>query len=251
MYLTGQNPNNFLIDGIAFVWFLVKHKEISIFLTACLSLFSSCVHGEYNFEMVWEEASPLYHKILEQPFIMEMVEGFLPYEKYHNYIEQDVLYLLYESDAFKITAQRAPNEIQRNYLLRIHAGIERTLANYLREYRIEINEIIPVCECQVYREHVIQAAYSQSYFYNIGVLIPCVISYSFIANHFINKIESTNPYNHWFTEFYQKLGRTIGNAKKFIDNVLQNANEADYSNFLMGFKESMQMEILFWEGMHN
>lgn len=214
-------------------------------------LYNANVYDQYTFEIVWEKATPLYHKILEHPFVVEMVEGSLPREKYHAYLQQDLLYLRYASEAFKMTAERTIDEQQKSFLLTVHHDIEKSIVDYIKEYKIKQEALDPVFECHVYREHIMQAANSQNYFYNTGVLVPCLVSYSYVANHFIDKIHPDNPYSRWFTQNYHEFEQTAVPAKNFINDLLRNANKAAYEEFLRGFKESMEMEILFWEGMYN
>lgn len=223
-------------------------RRVLCYFTGLFCCFSSCVQAQYTFDMVWEEATPLYQEILNHPFVIEMAEGSLPREKYNIYTEQDVLYLKYDSEAFKIASEYAPNEFEKTYLFNEHIKMEKYVQQYLEQ---RANSIIdPLAECETYSQYVLKAVHSQNYYYMTGVLTPCIISYSYIANHYIDLIDSSHPYSGWFIYYYQNLGRIVGNAKKVINSILQDANDVEYKDFLNGFKESMKMETLFWDGMY-
>lgn len=44
-------------------------------------------------EQTWIKSLPVYHKILDLPFITELINGTLAKEKFLFYIQQDAIYL--------------------------------------------------------------------------------------------------------------------------------------------------------------
>lgn len=202
----------------------------------------------HSFEVVWDDICPFYKEIAAHPFIREMQSGELPYEKYLHYLQQDVFYLMHDAQAFRLTSEGSPSEFEKKYLEGIAVSEERKILELYVKHMEGADNLKLLHECEIYANHLLEAANTQNYYYAAGSLMPCVVTYTFIANELFDQVDPTNIYFSWFKE--NKEISLLG-AKEYINYILQRATEQEYQDFLKGFRISMLMESLFWEGNYN
>ncbi len=221
---------------------IIKYIFLALIITA--NIWSE---EDHSFEAIWAEVQPTYQKIVQHPFVQEMTSGILPTEKFLTYNQQDVFYLLHNAYAFRQAAMFSPSSFEEKYLTQIAEKIEIELPKLYQLYIEKITDFQPTRECELYIDHLLNAANSNNYYFATGSIMSCVVCFKYLAKDLYEKVNPLNPYFDWF-ESNKKTENSVEKVKGFINYVLRNATEQEYQDFLKGFALSLNFEKAFWEG---
>lgn len=198
----------------------------------------------------WAAALPAYKKILEQPFLGELLDGSLPREKCIFYLRQDALYLAEFGRALAGIASRLDDLDESEAFLgfaRDTMLVERALhESYLRDEAKEQLKASP--SCLLYTSYV-QRQLSGPVEVAMAAVLPCFWVYKEVGDHLLSLPSAPgNPYQAWIDtyggeEYAAAVKRCLDICDKAAVRAGASARTAMTEVYVMGTK----MEWMFWD----
>jgi len=198
----------------------------------------------------WEAIKPIYNKILELPFIGELMDGTLPYEKFIFYIQQDALYLAeYGKVLTGVTPKlKKPQHIEAfiNF-----SGDSIAVENALHEQFIK--EIAQRREaspgCLLYTSFLLkQLAVSPAEVICAAVL-PCFWIYKEVGDYILEKqTKGDNIYQDWINTYGgEDYARSVAQAITICDELAEACTPEQQKAMTEAFVTCSKMEWIFWD----
>jgi len=205
-----------------------------------------------------KDADPIWKKILQHPFVMELYRGDLPLEKFKFYILQDYHYLIKAIKNFGIIVSKAPTvEAMREVadILQLEAQSEfdgyKDFLKQIGHTIQEAAEVKPISASVSYSSFLVSTSSLNSYPEAITAVLPCFWSYAEIAEVHKDKLSSNKNhlYKDWahayLTESYLHL------VEKIKDLVHDAANDFPYHKLKEVFVNASRYEYLFWDAVYH
>ncbi|WP_417886873.1 thiaminase II [Zunongwangia sp.] len=204
----------------------------------------------------WEAITPIYSKIIEMPFIKELMDGSLPLEKFQFYMGQDSIYLEHFGKALAIIAARCPYSKDTMSFLQFSEGtitVERALhESYFKMYGLTENtEIQPACH------HYIHFLKSVASLENIEVamaaVLPCFWIYKEVGDYIVaNQTDKENPYQEWIATYSgEEFGEAVQNAIDICNRYAEKTTPKTREKMTQAFKDASYLEYYFWQAGYN
>lgn len=199
----------------------------------------------------WFSIRDIYKQIKQLPFLLELQNGILPFEKFEFYIIQDYLFLLdREQICIKLTSQIPNDELKavcQSMADGSRSGVETIFDKYnVKQPSPPLNKS-PACA--VYTEFLHQAA-NLNRLAGLVALVPCSLIYQKIGEYLKSMPKQTTrstPYDLWI-ETYSNQGR-----RERVEQLLSVVNKAvsmclpNETTILKEiFRKSSQFEYDFW-----
>ncbi|MEM2909648.1 MAG: thiaminase II [Nitrososphaerota archaeon] len=202
-------------------------------------------------EILRRRAEPIWSKVLDHPFVLELYSGRLPLSKFRYYVIQDFNYLVTMVKVFSIVAAKAPDINHAKIALELAYGtVTEEMANYVRllsELGLTVEDVLrvqPNPTNVAYMNFLIATAYSSDYWTLMATLLPCFWSYEEIAERHKEKLDQ-NPvgvYRKWasvyLSEPYKKIVKDLRDA---VDSL-----SIDSECLWPGFELATKYEYMFW-----
>lgn len=202
-------------------------------------------------EILRHRAEPIWSKILDHPFVLELYSGSLPLSKFKYYILQDLNYLVTMVKVLSIIAAKAPDLSHAKVALELAYGtVTEELANYTRLLSglgltvKDASRAQPSPTNVAYMNFLTATAYSSDYWTGMATLLPCFWSYEEIAERHKEKLEQ-NPvevYRRWasvyLSEPYKKIVRDL---RDVVDS-----SGCEVERLWPGFELATKYEYMFW-----
>lgn len=198
----------------------------------------------------WADALGAYNKILEQPFLRELLDGSLPRAKFMFYLRQDALYLAEFGRALAMVAGRLDDlEDSEAFLGFAHDTmlVERALhESYLgSEAR---SELAASPSCLLYTSYV-HRQMSGPVEVAMASVLPCFWVYKEVGDYLLGQpAVAANPYQAWIDtyggeEYAAAVRKCIAICDKAAAKASPDVRRAMTEVYVMGTK----MEWMFWD----
>lgn len=207
-------------------------------------------------EKAWQETLSIYNRILEQPFIRELMSGTLSNEKFVFYIRQDALYL---SEYGKVLAGVASKLDNRDYMdAFLHfagdtVAVENALHNsFLKEIdKTETFEMSPAC--QLYTSYLHKQLATKPVEVALAAVLPCFWIYKEVGDYILeNQIEGDNPYQDWIDTYGgEEFAHSVRTAIDICDSMAEKATGEIQQAMTEAFVLCSKMEWMFWDSAWN
>ncbi|WP_321480405.1 thiaminase II [uncultured Bacteroides sp.] len=203
-------------------------------------------------EQVWTEILPIYHKILELPFIAELMDGTLPREKFIFYINQDRLYLAeYGKILAGIMSRVKKSEHAKAFLkfstdtVYVEGSLHETYLSQSEQAKI----VEPSPSCLLYTGHLHQVLATAPVETAIAAVLPCFKIYKKVGEYILENCTTTNnPYKQWIdtyggTEFEE----AVTQAMAICDELAEACSKEQQQSMTDAFVRSAKLEWMFWD----
>lgn len=153
----------------------------------------------------WQQIAPIYEKIVNMPFIGELMNGSLPLEKFQFYMLQDAHYLDQFGRALAIIAARVQDLEDSLAFIQFAEGavvVEKALhESYFERFGLkEKGNIQPTCHH--YGHFLKSTAALEPVEVAIAAVLPCFWIYKEVGDHiYRNQVEGDNPYQKWIETY--------------------------------------------------
>lgn len=201
-------------------------------------------------ETAWEAAYPIYEKILEQPFIKELLAGTLSKEVFEFYLKQDDLYLIeYGRVLAGISSRLTKSEHSEAFLhftkdtMDVEKGMHATFLKGIDNAK----EASPTC--RLYTSFLINALYTKPLEVAVAAVLPCFWVYKKVGDYILSQqSKSDNPYQAWIDtyggeEFENSVKQALTIGDELADRCTEEQREAMTEAYVM----CTRMEWLFWQ----
>ena len=203
------------------------------------------------------QAEPVWSRIVELPFVVELYDGSLPMDKFEAYILQDYTYLTDAIRNFSLIASRADSVAVMKEIVEI-AHLEATgefkgYETFLNRLGYDLQDAAATEPLPVnvsYRSFLLAVSATRSTAEALTAVLPCFWSYHEIALFHRDALgRNENPtYRDWASVYvsddYVTLLRKL---KDLVDNL---AGQVPYERIRDVFMTASRYEYLYWDSVY-
>lgn len=203
------------------------------------------------------EARPIWDRIMELPFVVELFKGELPLEKFRAYILQDYTYLVDAIRNFSLIASRAPGVWAMKELVEIAhleaTGEFRGYEGFLERLGLSLEDAAAAEPLPVnvsYRSFLLATSATRSTAEALAAALPCFWSYREIALHHARSLEGNRNeiYRDWAAAYLcEDYVLLLEKLKNLLDAL---AGQADYERLSEMFLTASRYEHLYWQSVY-
>ncbi len=203
-------------------------------------------------EIAWQEAIPVYEKIVKMPFLMELSEGSLPVEKFRFYIQQDSCYLEHFGRTLAMIGAKANNIDDALTFMQFAANaiiVEKALhASYFHQLNISDERIIEPA-CHHYIHFLKSTAAYDPVEVAMAAVLPCFWIYKKVGDHiYTHQAGSHNPYQQWIDAYAgEEFEKIVTSAIEVCDNAASQSTNAVRDAMTNAFLTACKLEYDFWD----
>lgn len=206
-------------------------------------------------EETWQVITPVFNRIIEMPFIKELMDGTLPLEKFKFYIEQDSCYLEHFGRALATAGAKAEKIEDTLAYLRFAEGaivVENALhQSYFVDLGIsDIITIQPACHHYI---HFLKSTVAfDAIETGFAALLPCFWIYKAVGDHIYGQASPNNPYQKWIDTYAgEEFGLSVQKAINICDAMAAQATLYQCAKMTEAFVTSSQLEFDFWDAAYH
>ena len=207
-------------------------------------------------DSAWKTIEPIYDKIIEMPFITELMNGTLPLEKFQYYMVQDAFYLDQFGRALAIIGARVDNVEDSLAYIKFAEGaivVEKALhESYFEEFQqYERGEIQPTCHH--YGHFLKSTASLDQVEVAMAAVLPCFWIYKRVGDYiYENQKKEGNPYKKWIDTYAgEEFGLINQQAINITDADSKELTKAQLTNMTEAFKTASHLEYEFWNSAYH
>lgn len=201
---------------------------------------------------VWQEATPIYDRITEMPFINGLIEGSLDKEKFKFYIAQDSNYLEHFGRALAMISARAHRKEHTLQFIRFAEGaivVESALhANYFKQLGIEDKPVLSPA-CHHYKHFLTSTAATAQVEVAMAAVLPCFWIYKEVGDFIVkHQNKNNNPYQDWINTYAgEEFALLVKTAITICDEAAATCTPEQQKAMTEAFIASCRLEWLFWD----
>ena len=157
-------------------------------------------------EKAWKHSLPTYSKILEMPYIEELMVGTLPQQCFKFYIQQDALYLKEYGESLSKIAELLPNHAHKE-LFKFFAESAVLSEQQLHESFIKKLDIEPQTQkskaCLNYTNFLTDFTRRGDLELSLAAILPCFWVYNEVGRYIVanQSKNGNNPYQAWIDTY--------------------------------------------------
>lgn len=212
-------------------------------------------------ELMVAHSTPIWNEIMQEPFILEMIDGTLPIEKFKKYTIQDTLYIKGFSKAYAYGFINADDIwIMRKFYQCMHVILDDESMlhiRYLQEYyglkEDKVYDLPMEPENKAYTDYMVEIAKNGTPQETLAAVMPCILSYLFIAQKVKESAEklSTLENSHfklWIEEYASdRYENACQEISEFMDSISSDLSEKEIERVVEIFLTSSKHELNFWK----
>ena len=202
----------------------------------------------------WEQATPLYEKILALPFNQELMIGTLSLERFKFYMAQDAFYLKEFGRALAIIAGRLSEREHTLAFSEFASGaivVERALhTGYFKTFGVDENAIEPSSTCTLYTSYLLSKAAISPVEEAVAAVLPCFWIYQKVGDHIYANQDPgmDNPYSEWIDTYAgEAFATSVRRALAISDELAELATSARQADMTEAFLMATKLEWMFWD----
>ena len=205
-------------------------------------------------EKTWASISPIYNKIIELPFIKELMDGTLPYEKFTFYIQQDALYLAEYGRV--LTGIASKLKVSEHVASFIHfAGDSIAVENELhKSFVLEIgSDIKPSPSCLLYTSYLMSLLGNSPREIICAGVLPCFWIYNEVGKYILkNQTAGNNKYQNWINTYEgEEFTKSVLEAISICDELAEKCTEEQQIAMTEAFIMCSKFEWMFWDSAYH
>lgn len=208
-------------------------------------------------EKLLKEATPIWDKYLEHPFIKEIGEGTLDKNKFKEYLVQDYLYLKEYAKVFCVGVVKARTMEEMRFFYNSTKGTmeDETAVHieYLKDFGIsEIEAEKRECKgTTISYTSYMQAIALKGDLDEIAIAtLPCTWSYSYIGRYIAEKYDDKlekNFFKPWIEEYASDgFNEFTDRWLEYVDKTCSGLSEEKQNRLIEIFKRASLYELDFW-----
>ncbi|MDD3642293.1 MAG: thiaminase II [Candidatus Krumholzibacteria bacterium] len=203
------------------------------------------------------DAGPIWEKIIEHPFVVELYRGDLPLYKFRFYILQDYNYLIAAMKNFGIIASRAPSvEALREIVEILDLEARSEFDGYtalLKELGYSLTDAAGIEPVEIgvsYSGFLLSTSSLGTYAESLAAVLPCFWSYAEIADRHREMLggNANRLYREWGSAYLSDpYLRLVDKLKKLLDEA---GEKAPYERLNEAFITASRYEYMFWDAVY-
>lgn len=207
-------------------------------------------------EKTWQSILPIYEKILQLPFIEELIQGSLPKEKFFFYLQQDAIYLADYGKVLSAIAAKLSKSEHSEAFLRFAAdsiAVEKALhESFLKN--IQPNHLIEASpSCLLYTSYLLRQLTVAPIESTVAAVLPCFWIYQEVGSYILSKqIKKNNPYQNWIDTYGgEDFANAVTCAITICDELAEQSTPAQQEAMTKTFLMASKFEWMFWDSAYN
>ncbi len=198
----------------------------------------------------WDSIAPIYKEITKLPFIKELMDGTLPYEKFAFYIQQDALYLTEYGKVLTGIASKLKDPKHITSFINF-AGDSVTMENQLHKSFVkEIrSDIEPSPSCLLYTSYLMSLFSNAPREVISAAVLPCFWIYNEVGKYILaNQTTGDNKYQDWINTYEgEEFTNSVIEAIAICDDLAEKCTEEQQSEMTKAFIMCSKFEWMFWD----
>jgi thiaminase/transcriptional activator TenA len=203
------------------------------------------------YETINNKTEVILDLIKDHPFIVKLMDGSLPLDIFHFYINQDALYLSEYKNVLAILGSKCQDENDTQFFLDSATGIihvENVLhQNFLKNKNLN-NDLSPTCE--LYTSYLSRIVNTKSIEEGIAAVLPCFTIYKEVGDYIKENQTNRkdNPFQNWINTYGgEDFAKSVKNAIHIANLHAENANENTLNKMNVAFEKASKLEWMFWD----
>ncbi len=202
-------------------------------------------------EQAWLSAKPVYDKILELPFILELTRGTLPRDIFSFYIRQDAVYLGEYGKVLTGIASRMEEPKHRKAFIQFAGNtvsVEQVLhASFIRTQQGERIAASP--SCLLYTSYLHKQLANAPVEVALAAVLPCFRIYKEVGDHILkHQTKGNNPYQSWIDTYGgEEFERSVTTAMTVCDEIASQCTNVRQQEMMEAYLVCSRFEWMFWE----
>jgi thiaminase/transcriptional activator TenA len=206
-------------------------------------------------ERCWREIEPLRRAILEHPFLLGLVDGTLPEDRFRAYIIQDSLYLLSYARTLSALAARAPSPADTAFLascaaeaIAVEQALHAELLDLLALTSEEVQTATPGPTTLAYTSFMSATVQSETFLVGVGSVLPCFWIYAEVGNELARRGSDHVVYRRWIETYGgDEYAGIVAQAIELADRAANGIGAAEEARARHVFSLTSRYEWMFWE----
>lgn len=204
-------------------------------------------------EQAWEKVQPIYERIIDMPFIRELMNGTLTTEQFRFYISQDSIYLEHFGKALALIAARAERvedslafiSFAQNAII-----VEQSLhESYFKEFGVTGKGIAePACHHYI---HFLKSTTAlEAVAVGMAAVLPCFRIYKEVGDYIVqHQTGDSNRYQVWIDTYGgEEFAQAVRQATMICDRIAAAVTERTKTEMTDAFITASRLEYDFWDG---
>lgn len=199
---------------------------------------------------------PTYNKILEHPFINQLIDGSLERPKFNEYIRQDALYL---AEYGKVLAGIAAklNDLDDSHAFLGFAKdsilVERSLHETFMQTADTSHPAEPSPACLLYTSYLHSLHANGGLHEALAGVLPCFWIYQEVGNHILaNQRKDGNPYQAWIDTYAgEEFAAAVQQAISICNKAATRCTPHQQEQMTAAFARAAKLEWMFWNSAYH
>ncbi len=201
-------------------------------------------------EKVWQASEAIYHKILELPFLHELMDGTLPEEKFYFYLKQDAIYLSEYGKILAGIATRLSDSNNRAAFLGFSndtIAVESALHAFYLKDAPKVKDVGASPSCMLYTGFLSQQLLCQPVEVAIAAVLPCFWIYQKVGDYILkHQTKGENRYQNWIDTYGgEEFATAVNKALEISVEVAEKSALQD--QMTEAFQYACKLEWMFWD----
>lgn len=199
---------------------------------------------------------PIWNECIQTPFVQELKNGTLSFDKFKGYMIQDSIYLKHYARIYGKAIYLSTNlrDIQLYYsILSFVTDTESAVRlGHLKQFDLtddDIELIAPLSECQNYIDFMLAVAERGNINEILMCVLPCMLSYSYIFRGIAaDPVTKGSRYLDFIQDYAdEKYHKDCLSWTDFADEKCALASSAEKENLKSIFEKASLFELDFWK----
>jgi thiaminase/transcriptional activator TenA len=203
----------------------------------------------------WQRNGPIYAKIIDMPFNVELARGTLSQDRFRHYMIQDAHYLEGFARALSLASAKGWNTDHVVHFAGAAATaivVERSLhADYFTRFGVSPEAFAaaePSPACDHYVSWLLRTAALEPFEVTLAALLPCFWIYREVGRHILAKAITPNPYQAWIDTYAgEEFEQAVDAVIDVTDTVALAASPRTLAAMHRAFARATQHEWMFWD----
>ncbi len=203
-------------------------------------------------EKVWDEATPIFNKIKNHPFIKSLMDGSLSEEQFLFYISQDSIYLGEYGKILAGIGAKLSDLKHRSLFLKFSSDTVFVEQELHKSYKtaLKSNQLQKASPtCLLYTSFLHQQLAMEPVEVAIAATLPCFVIYKKAGDYILeNQTTQNNPYQNWIDTYGgEEFAQAVQQAENIANNLAGSASEETCQKMTDAYLTASKLEWMFWD----
>jgi len=201
--------------------------------------------------LAFKRTARLTRKILGHPFVLQLIDGSLPWETFSFYLEQDKLYLEDYARCLSVLAKNAPLEyrpiLSRYAQDAVSDEQDSVYGYYSQRYTLKKTGSLAPATI-LYTNSLLRTCLNEPFEVALTSVLPCFWLYHVIGRFAQVRSSAGHRYQHWIDVYASEgFAQSTNRMVRLFDCVGARASNSTQEKMLMAYERSADHELRFFD----